>query len=33
MAKNAAQELPLYAISNLWMMRRRLLATTGEVRL
>ena len=33
MAKNAAQMLTLFALSNLWMMRRRLLATAGEVRL
>jgi len=33
MAKNAAQVLTLFALSNLWMMRRRLLATAGEVRL
>ena len=33
MVKNAAQVLTLFALSNLWMMRRRLLATAGEVRL
>jgi len=33
MGKNAAQSLALFALSNLWMMRRRLLATAGEVRL
>jgi len=33
MAKNAAQVLTLFALSNLWMMRRRMLATAAEVRL
>jgi len=33
MAKNAAQVLTLFALSNLWMMRRRMLATAEEVRL
>jgi len=33
MAKNAAQVLTLFALSSLWMMRRRMLATAGEVRL
>ena len=33
MAKNAAQVLTLFALSSLWMMRQRLLATAGEVRL
>jgi IS5 family transposase len=31
--KNTAQILTLFALSNLWMVRRTLLATTGEVRL
>jgi transposase, IS5 family len=33
LAKNAAQVLTLFALSNPWMARRRLLAVTGEVRL
>ena len=33
LAKNAAQVLTLFALSNLWMARGRLLATAGEVRL
>jgi IS5 family transposase len=32
-AKNAAQVLTLFALSNLWMARRRLLPATGSVRL
>ena len=32
LAKNTAQILTLFALSNLWMARRSLLATTGEVR-
>jgi IS5 family transposase len=32
MAKNAAQVLTLFALSNLWMMRRRTLPTAGDVR-
>ena len=32
LAKNAAQVLTLFALSNLWMARRRLLPTTGAVR-
>jgi len=32
-AKNAAQVLTLFALSNLWMMLRRTLAIAGEVRL
>ncbi|MGH8401870.1 MAG: transposase, partial [Gammaproteobacteria bacterium] len=31
LAKNAAQVVTLFALTNLWMARRRLLATTGEV--
>jgi IS5 family transposase len=31
--KNIAQVLTLFALSNLWMARRTLLAFTGEVRL
>jgi IS5 family transposase len=31
--KNTAQGLTLFALSNLWMVRRTLLASTGEVRL
>jgi IS5 family transposase len=31
LAKNTAQILTLFALSNLWMMRRRLLTTSGEV--
>ncbi|UTW06978.1 IS5 family transposase [Pseudomonas benzenivorans] len=33
LAKNTAQLITLFALSNLWMARRHLLATTGEVRL
>ena len=33
LAKNGAQVLTLFALSNLWMIRRTLLATAGEVRL
>ncbi len=33
LAKNAAQVLTLFALSNLWMARRRLLPATGLVRL
>lgn len=33
LAKNAAQMMTLFALSNLWMARRHLLSTTGEVRL
>ena len=33
LAKNTAQLLTLFALSNLWMARRHLLANTGEVRL
>lgn len=33
LAKNAAQVLTLFALSNLWMARRTLLASAGEVRL
>lgn len=33
LAKNAAQVLTLFALSNLWMARRRLLPATGVVRL
>lgn len=32
LAKNIAQQTALFALSNLWMVRKRLLAT-GEVRL
>jgi IS5 family transposase len=31
LAKNTAQVVTLFALTNLWMARRRLLATTGEV--
>lgn len=31
--KNTAQVLTLFALSNLWMARRTLLASAGEVRL
>lgn len=31
LAKNTVQIMTLFALSNLWMMRRRLLATAGEV--
>lgn len=33
LVKNTAQLVTLFALSNLWMARRRLLATIGEVRL
>ena len=33
LAKNTAQLITLFALSNLWMARRHLLANTGEVRL
>ena len=33
LAKNTAQIVTLFALSNLWQARRRLLALTGEVRL
>ena len=33
LAKNAAQVLTLFALSNLWMARKRLLPATGELRL
>lgn len=33
LAKNTAQIITLFALSNLWMARRRLLTTAGEVRL
>jgi len=33
LVKNAAQMVTLFALSNLWMARRHLLASTGEVRL
>ncbi|HEY0661055.1 MAG TPA: IS5 family transposase, partial [Lysobacter sp.] len=33
LAKNTAQVLTLFALSNLWMARRRLLPTTGALRL
>ena len=33
LAKNTAQLVTLFALSNLWMVRRHLLATAGEVRL
>lgn len=33
LAKNGAQILTLFALSNLWMARRRILLSTGEVRL
>ncbi|EMO9597955.1 IS5 family transposase [Pseudomonas aeruginosa] len=33
LAKHAAQRVTLFALSNLWMARRQLLAITGEVRL
>ncbi len=32
LAKNTAQILTLFALSNLWMMRRTLLTPVGEVR-
>jgi IS5 family transposase len=33
LAKNTAQVLTLFALSNLWMVRRQLLRATGSVRL
>ncbi len=33
LAKNTAQLVTLFALSNLWMARRHLLTSTGEVRL
>jgi len=33
LVKNTAQLVTLFALSNLWMARRHLLANTGEVRL
>ena len=33
LAKNTAQVLTLFTLSNLWMVRRRLLPATGAVRL
>jgi IS5 family transposase len=33
LAKNAAQMVTLFALSNLWMARRHLMASAGEVRL
>jgi IS5 family transposase len=30
--KNTVQMITLFALSNLWMARRQLLATAGEVR-
>ena len=33
LAKNTAQLVTLFALSNLWMVRRHLLMTAGEVRL
>ena len=33
LAKNTAQIVTLFALSNLWMARKRLLAMTGELRL
>ena len=33
LAKNTAQVMTLFALSNLWMVRRTLLANAGEVRL
>ncbi len=32
LAKNTAQLVTLFALSNLWMARRRILSTTAEVR-
>jgi len=32
LAKNTAQPMTMFALSNLWMVRRFLLANTGEVR-
>lgn len=31
LAKNTAQIVTLFALTNLWMARRRLLTTTGEM--
>ncbi|HIE3913296.1 TPA: IS5/IS1182 family transposase, partial [Pseudomonas aeruginosa] len=33
LAKNTAQLVTLFALSNLWMARRHLLTNAGEVRL
>ena len=33
LAKNTAQLMTLFALSNLWMARRHLLANVGQVRL
>ncbi len=33
LAKNTAQLMTLFALSNLWVARRHLLANAGEVRL
>jgi IS5 family transposase len=33
LAKNTAKLTTLFAVSNLWMVRRQLLTTAGEVRL
>lgn len=33
LAKNTAQLVALFALSNLWMARRHLLTNSGEVRL
>jgi IS5 family transposase len=33
LAKNTAQVMTLFALSNLWMARRTLLASSGEIRL
>jgi IS5 family transposase len=33
LAKNTAKLMMLFALSNLWMARRHLLTTVGEVRL
>jgi transposase, IS5 family len=32
LAKNAAQVLTLFALANLWMVRKKLLAMTGGLR-
>jgi IS5 family transposase len=32
LAKNTAQVVTLFALSNLWMARKRLLAMTGKLR-
>jgi len=32
LAKNTVQIITLFALSNLWMARKRLLAITGELR-